>query len=130
MTFPCCNENGGLALGKLLHDCPDLVAKNQELTRLVRDSGVGPNGDAGRDFLGVVFVWCFFYRLYYGKSPCFTSIWETCSICFSLFQASIMQIQVEGIYTPTPKHFFYGPWISALHLVGKYFITWNMMVIY
>lgn len=32
-------RNGGLALGKLLHDCPDLVAKNQELTRLVGDSG-------------------------------------------------------------------------------------------
>ena len=26
----------GLALGKLLHDCPDLVEKNQKLTRLVR----------------------------------------------------------------------------------------------
>ena len=31
-------QDRGLALGKLLHDCPDLVAKNQELTRLVRDS--------------------------------------------------------------------------------------------
>eukprot|EP00438_Fugacium_kawagutii_P002689 Skav218898 [mRNA] locus=scaffold328:286522:287769:+ [translate_table: standard] len=32
-----------LALGKLLHDCPDLVAKNQTLVRLVRDpdSGAG-----------------------------------------------------------------------------------------
>jgi len=61
----------GLALGKLLHDCPDLVEKNQTLTRLARRPDTG--------WVEIVFQWLVMAKFWQkplcsGKLPIFIGI--------------------------------------------------------
>lgn len=61
----------GLELGKLLHDCPDLVEKNQTLTRLARRPDTG--------WVEMVFQWLVMAKFWQkplcsGKLPIFTGI--------------------------------------------------------